>query len=160
MTQTKTKDLKKAEANGSPMRTLTMTNKEFMDVFMLAFNFLANQPTNPKSGNLKYGIKRTIASIQKAGEAYTEAKRELFEEYAQKDEHGNPKFDNRDNYLFETPELRKDAFAKLKVLNEKEVEIRVYPVALKDITNTTKLSISHEIALGGFIREWTPDEEE
>jgi len=132
---------------------MEITNEEFMDSFVPTFNALASRPSNPKSGKLKYAIKRTLDGVQKAGKSYSEEKRELFEEHALKDDNGNPKTDEQENYLFETPNLRKECFEKLKKLNAKKIKVSVYPISLDDLSEAAQLSIGQEIALRGFIKE-------
>jgi len=140
------------------MVTIKMTNKHFVNKFAGAFSELSALPSNPKTGRLKYAIKRTLGSVQDAMERYNKQRQEIFEERAKMDENGNPQFDKDKNYLFESKDLRKEAFSKLDELNEKEIQLTVYPIRAENIVSgNSSLSIAMEINLEGLL---IPSEEE
>ena len=140
------------------MRTVKMTNKHFVSKFATSFSELSELPSNPKTGRLKYAIKRTLGSVQDAMDRYNQERQNIFEERAKMDEHGNPTFDKNKNYLFETKDLRKDAFKELDKLDRKLIELTVYPIKAENIVSGNKsLSIALELNLEGFI---LPSEEE
>lgn len=133
-------------------KKIKITNKELVNVFFRAFNDLSKLPSNAKSGKLKYAIKRSLPSIQAAVESFEKKRVQIFEDRAKVDENGNPKFDEKNNYLFDSKEIRKDAFNALHQLEEEEIEIEIYPVSINDITAVAgEISIAQEINLGEFI---------
>lgn len=136
------------------MKTIKMTNKVFLEEFNPAFSALANLPANPKSGKLKYALKRTVGSVQKAGEAHAKKLREICEPLAAITDEGNPKTtaDGRD-YIWKDSDAKKDAEKKIEKLNSEEIELTVYPVHLATITDAHKISYGLEINLGEFIVE-------
>jgi len=138
------------------MKTIKMTNKVFLEEFNPAFSALANFPSNPKSSGIKYAIKRTVGSVQKAGEAHARKLREICEPHAALTDEGNPKTtaDGR-NYIWKNSDEKKDAEKKIEDLNNEVIELTVYPVHLKTITNAYNISLGLEINLGEFVVENT-----
>lgn len=138
------------------LQTIKMKNKQFINIFNPAFTAISNFPSNSKSGDLKYAIKRSLESIQQAGEAFTNERRLILEDASLKDENGNPKFSPKSeggDYLFKSDTSRKLAIEQIQKLEEKEITLNVYPVRLKSITDCREISIGLEINLMGFIIE-------
>jgi len=135
------------------MKTINITNKDLINRLNPAFSELAMLKSNADSGKLKYSIKRTINSIEDAVKRYAKQRNEIFEDRCKVDEEGNPMFDDKKNYLFEKPELKKEALKKLEELDNEEIKLTIYPVSLENIINATKqdLSIAMEYNLGEFI---------
>lgn len=140
------------------MTTIKMTNKEFLSEFSPSFNRIANLPSNPKSGKLKYAIKRTVGSVQKAGESFQKKSRDICEPLAAMDDDGNPKTtEDGSNYIFQDSDARKKAEKEMEKLNNEEISLTVYPVHLSTITDTltekSVISLSLELNLREFIIE-------
>ncbi|PIZ52376.1 hypothetical protein COY27_00550, partial [Candidatus Woesearchaeota archaeon CG_4_10_14_0_2_um_filter_33_13] len=74
-----------------PTTKIKIKNKELVNNFFRAFNDLSKLPSNPKSGKLKYAIKRSLPGIQEAVENYNKTRTQIFEDRAKVDENGNPK---------------------------------------------------------------------
>ena len=137
-----------------PTTKIKIKNKVLVNNLFRAFNDLSKLPSNPKSGKLKYAIKRSLPSIQEAAENYNKTRTQIFEDRAKVDENGNPKFDENQNYLFDSKAVRQTAFDALHKLEEEEVEIEIYPISINDITAVAgEISIAQEINLGEFIIE-------
>ena len=133
-------------------KKIKITNKQLINAFTRELEALSKLPSNPKSGKLKYAIKRTLPSVQEAIGNFNKQRTQIFEDRAKVDENGNPKFDENGNYLFDSKEIRKDAFNALHQLEEEEIEIEIYPVSINDITAVAgEISIAQEINLGEFI---------
>lgn len=133
-------------------KKIKISNKQLINLFVRELDKLSNLPSNSKSGKLKYAIKRTLPSVQEAIEKFNKERSQIFEDRAKVDENGNPKFDENGNYLFDSKEIRKEAFEALNQLDNKEIEIEIYPIGLEDITAVCgEISIGTEINLGEFI---------
>lgn len=142
----------------SAMKTIELTNKDFLNKFFPAFQELSSLPSNKNTGRLKYAIKRSLGSVQERVEGYTKARQEIFEDGCKMDDGGNPIFDQDKNYTFETKDLRTAAFDELAKLDDKKIKLTIYPVRKENIVSGNKaLSIILELNLGGFI---LPTEEE
>lgn len=136
----------------SNMVTIQITNKNLMDKLLPSFTELSKLPSNPKTGKIRYAIKRSLGSFQDAAERYNSARIELFEERAKMDENGNPQTEKDGSYIFESKELRKEAMEKLKELNEKEISLTIYPIRKSVLQAATgNISIGTEINLEGFL---------
>ena len=138
------------------MITIKMTNKTFLNEFNPAFSTIANLPANPKSGKLKYAIKRTLGSVQKLGETHNRKAREICEPLSAIDDSGNPKSKPESEgggWMFQDSDSRKKAEKEIEKLNESIIELTVYPVHLSTITDAHKISVGLEINLGEFIIE-------
>jgi len=136
----------------SGMKTIKISNKDLLNKFYPSFKELSALPSNPKTGRLKYAIKRSLGSLQDAVERYSKRRQEIFEERCKMDESGNPKFDKEKNYSFETKELRKEAMKELGNLDKEIVDLTIYPVRKENIVSgTSQLSIGMELDLGEFI---------
>jgi hypothetical protein len=143
------------------MKTIELTNKDFLNKFMPAFQELSSLPSNKNTGRLKYAVKRTLGSVQERMEGYNNARQSIFEDRCKMDEGGNPLFDKDKNYTFETKDLRKEAFAELEKLDNKKIKLTIYPVRKENIVSGNKaLSIILELNLGEFILPTKEEEEE
>jgi hypothetical protein len=142
----------------SAMKTIELTNKDFLNKFFPAFTELSSLPSNKNTGRLKYAIKRSLGSVQEKAEGYNKARQLIFEDRCKMDEGGNPLFDKDKNYTFESKDLRKEAFAELDKLDNKTVSLTIYPVRKENIVSgNSALSLIMELNLGEFI---IPSEEE
>lgn len=137
----------------SGMVTLKMSNKYFINKFSPSFNELKQVPSNPKSGKLKFAIKKTVGSIEDAIERYIAKRQDIFEERCKLDGEGNPLIGEDKSYLFETPELRKEAKKLTKELDNEEIKLRVYPIRKVNLIDAIggAISIGSELNLEGFI---------
>jgi len=134
------------------MKTIKISNKNLLNKFFPSFQELSALPSNPKTGRLKYAIKRSLGSLQDAIERYSKKRQEIFEERCKMDESGNPKFDKDKNYSFETKDLRKEAMEVLDSLDREIVDLTIYPIRKENIVSgTSELSIGTELNLGEFI---------
>jgi hypothetical protein len=148
----------KTEEKITGMTTIQMTNKQFLTEFSPAFNKVANLPANPKSGKLKYALKRTLGSVQAVGEAFEKKAREIREPLAKMDDDGNPKTtENGMDYVYDGSENKKKAEEGMKKLYDTVIYLTVYPVRLSTITDALtenyNLTFALELNLGEFIIE-------
>jgi len=143
---------KKVTKKVTAMKTIEISNKDFLNKFFPAFTELSNLPANKNTGRLKYAIKRSLGSVQSTTEGYTKARQLVFEDRCKMDEGGNPIFDKDKNYTFETKELRKEAFSELDKLDNKIISLTIYPVRKENIVRGNRaLSLIMELNLGEFI---------
>ena len=135
------------------MKTINISNRDFINRLNPAFSELAMLKSNPDSGELKYSIKRSMGSMQDAVDRFNKKRIEIFEERAKKDEEGNAEFDKNKNYLFKSEKLKKEAFAELEKLEKEIIRLIIYPVSMENIIKATKqdLSIAMEYNLGEYI---------
>lgn len=130
------------------------TNKKFIHAFIPTFQELSNIASNPKTGKLKYAIKRNLPIIEETLSKYEKSRQTIFEDRAKHDENGNPMFDANKEYLFQSKELRKEAFEKIAELDNTEIEIDIFQISMSDLTDAIgEISIGREINLEGFIEE-------
>ena len=134
------------------MATIKMTNRAFLNKFYPSFLELTKLPSNTKSGKIKYAVKRSLGSVQDALDKYTSVKQEIFEERAKLDESGNPVMGQDNSYIFESKEIRKEAIDTVKELDNKEIELTVYPITKENlIASVGSISIGMELNLEGFV---------
>lgn len=132
--------------------TIDISNRNFLNKFLPSLNELSMLPSNKESGQLKYAVKKTLTTVQIALDSYNFEKQQIFEDRAKVDENGNPMFDDKREYIFESKESRTEAFAELKKLDETIIKLSVYPIRKENVIKATKnISIALELSLEGFI---------
>src|SRR3990167_4639881 len=62
------------------MKTINISNRDFINRLNPAFSELAMLKSNPDSGELKYSIKRSMGSMQDAVDRFNKKKKETFAE--------------------------------------------------------------------------------
>lgn len=82
-----------------------------------------------------YRVIKTVDALIKIGEAYDKLRFSILNAKCLKDEEGNPLFDEKNNYKFESDDVTNDVYAVLgEILNE-EVDVVVYPIQFDDISD-------------------------
>jgi len=120
-----------------------------LDSASVVLRMLAKQKLPFKAS---YWLKRNIDSVTRVYQPFFEAKQELFKEFAELDEKGNPAL-TEDRMRIKLIEGKQEEFFKqYNELGNKEVEFEIYPLELDWFTNVD-ISIEEIATMDFMIRE-------
>jgi hypothetical protein len=143
--------------SSSLMKKITMTYYDFVESFFPAFILIGGFKSSENSGKLKFAIRKSVANIDRVNRAYNELKSDLFDTHCKKDKEGNPVIKDT-QFLFDSPEVRKATYDKLKELNDTEVSFQIMPIGSDDIRKCNPITILQEIALRDMVIDTDPME--
>lgn len=132
---------------------IKLTNSELTSSFVEALKELSTIRTNSK---VAYNTAKTIKSTNSAFEVYSEARKAILETRCTKGEDGKPKIE-KNEYVFESDEVKKEVLDNISELNKAEVELEVFPVKLSELNNV-EISANVIFGLKDFIQEDTETE--
>jgi hypothetical protein len=118
--------------------TMKITNFQLNQVFTAALRevFTMKTPISATENTLK-----TIKSVEKAAEVYTEVRKNIIETRAIKDDKGQFKteilLDEKgkevQSYVFGSPEAKKEVEKMILELENNEIEVEIYPIKKSDL---------------------------